>query len=136
MKINKFEEEFIETISGTPQGSIISPTISNYVLNGLEEHVIKSIASITGSKTGRKNIYKNGVRTKLLTFHVKTVRYADDFIVMASSRRILELKIRPAIVKFLEERGVRLSQEKTQLFSLFSGKELNFLGYTFKYNKA
>lgn len=134
-KINKFEEEFIETISGTPQGSIISPTISNFVLDGLEEHVRQSIAGITG-KTFRKNVYKHGRRTKMLTFHVKTVRYADDFVVIANSRRIIELKIKPAIIRFLKERGVWLSEEKTGLFSISSGKELNFLGYTFKYNEV
>ncbi len=132
--MNRFEEEFIETISGTPQGSIISPTISNFVLNGLEECIQRSISDITGGKTFRKNIYKNGIRTKMLTFHVKTVRYADDFVVIANSRRILELRIKPAVVKFLGERGVSLSEEKTQLFSMASGSELDFLGYTFKFH--
>lgn len=104
-RVSKFEEEFIETASGTPQGSIISPTISNFVLDGLEEHIRQSIAGITG-KAFRKNIYKHGRRTKMLTFHVKTVRYGDDFVVIASSRRIIELRIKPAIVQFLKERGV------------------------------
>ena len=72
----------------------------------------------------------------MLTFHVKTVRYADDFVVIANSRRIIELKIKPAIIQFLKERGVCLSEEKTRLFSISSGKELNFLGYTFKYNEV
>jgi RNA-directed DNA polymerase len=132
-KTSKFEEEFIETISGTPQGSIISPTISNFVLNGLEECIQRSISDITGGKAFRKNIYKNGIRTKMLTLHIKTIRYADDFVVIANSRRIIELKIKPAIVNFLKERGVSLSKEKTKLFSIYSGRELNFLGYTFKY---
>lgn len=133
-RVSKFEEEFIETASGTPQGSIISPTISNFVLDGLEEHIRQSIAGITG-KAFRKNIYKHGRRTKMLTFHVKTVRYGDDFVVIASSRRIIELRIKPAIVQFLKERGVWLSEEKTRLFSISSGKELNFLGYTLKYHE-
>ena len=126
----------MDTISGTPQGSVISPTISNYVLDGLEECIRQSIADITGGKAFRKNIYKDGVRTKMLTFHVKTIRYADDFVVIASSRRIIELRINPAIVQFLKERGVSLSEEKTKLFPILSGKELNFLGYTFKYHKV
>lgn len=134
-KVSKFEEEFVEMVSGTPQGSIISPTISNFVLNGLEEKIRQSMVGITGGKTFRRNIYKNGKRTKMLTFHVKTVRYADDFVVMANSRRIIELRIKPAIVQFLKERGVSLSEEKTKLFSISSGKELDFLGYTFKYNQ-
>ena len=134
--MGKSKEEFIETSAGTPQGSIISPTISNYVLNGLEECVRNSIKSITGGKDFRKNIYKGGIRTRLLTFHVKTVRYADDFLVIAPSRRILELFIKPAVVKFLTERGVSLSDEKTKIFQMSSGQDLNFLGYTFKYHKV
>ena len=132
-KVGKFGEEFVETITVTPQGSIISPTISNFVLNGLEECIQKSLKGITGGKAFRRNIYKDGVRTKMLTFHTKTVRYADDFVVITSSRRILELRIRPAVEQFLKERGVSLSEEKTKMFSISSGTELNFLGYTFKY---
>lgn len=69
----------------------------------------------------------------MLTFHTKTIRYADDFVVITNSRRIIELKIKPAVVKFLKERGVSLSEENTKIFSIASGNELNFLGYTFKY---
>jgi len=101
----------------------------------LEECVRKSIASITGGKAFRRNIYKNGKRTKMLTFHIKTVRYADDFVVIASSRRIIELMIKPAIKQFLEERGLNLSPDKTKVISVLSGTELNLLGYTLKYRK-
>ena len=70
----------------------------------------------------------------MLTFHLKTVRYADDFIVMANSRRIIKLMVKPAITQFLKERGISLSEEKTKIYSICSGEELNFLGYTFKHN--
>jgi RNA-directed DNA polymerase len=126
---------YIETSSGTPQGGIISPILANFVLNGLEKVVIESIKSITGGKDFRKNIYKNGKRVKMLSFKVKTVRYADDFIIIATSRRIIEKFIKPAVIQFIKERGLKLSEEKTKIFSLISGKELNFLGYTFKYRK-
>lgn len=128
-------EEFVETTAGTPQGSLISPTIANFVLEGLEDCIRQSINKVTGGKTFRKNIYKDGKRTKMLTFHLKTVRYADDFIVMANSRRIIELRVKPAITQFLKERGVSLSKEKTKIYSICSGEELNFLGYTFKYRR-
>jgi len=69
----------------------------------------------------------------MLTFHVKTVRYADDFIVISPSRRIIETFIKPAVERFLAERGLSLSNENTKIFSLDSGTELKFLGYVFKY---
>jgi RNA-directed DNA polymerase len=81
----------------------------------------------------RKNVYKDGVRVKMLTFFIKTVRYADDFIVIAPSRRIIETFVKPAVEEFLSERGLRLSPEKTKIFQIEQGVELNFLGYTFKY---
>ena len=125
----------IKTDEGTPQGGIISPTLANFTLNGLEATVRKSISSITGGKAFRKNVYKNGVRTKMLTFNVKTVRYADDFVVIAPSKRIIEMFIKPAVEAFLSERGLSLSSEKTKIFSLLSGTELHFLGYVFKYRE-
>lgn len=127
------EGKIILTEAGTPQGGIISPILANFTLNGLEEHVRKSISSITGGKDLLKNIYQNGVRTKLLSFNLKTVRYADDFIVIGPSRRIIENFVKPAVEQFLAVRGLRLSQEKTKIFQMASGTELNFLGYSFKY---
>jgi len=131
----KNEFSYLETTAGTPQGGIISPILANFVLNGLENIVKESIKTITGGKDFRKNIYKEGIRTKMLTFRVKTVRYADDFIIIATSRRIIEKFIKPSVILFLKERGLRLSEEKTKVFSLESEEELNFLGYTFKYRK-
>lgn len=131
-----FNGELLVTDSGTNQGGIISQILANFTLNGLEQHIIKSISSLTGGKALRKNIYKNSVRTKMLSFSLKTVRYADDFVVIGTSRRILEKFVRPAVVSFLAERGLRLSPEKTKMFQMASGTELNFLGYTFKYKKV
>jgi RNA-directed DNA polymerase len=69
----------------------------------------------------------------MLTFRVKTVRYADDFVVIGPSRRIIEQFVKPSVESFLKERGLRLSPEKTKIFQLKSGTELKFLGYCFKY---
>jgi hypothetical protein len=39
-------------------GGIISPTLAKLSLNGLEDKVKKSLASISGVKYLRKNVYK------------------------------------------------------------------------------
>jgi RNA-directed DNA polymerase len=44
---------------------------------------------------------------------INDVRWADDFIVTATSRQVLEDMILPRINAFLAERGVRLSPTKT-----------------------
>jgi retron-type reverse transcriptase len=53
-----------ETITGVPQGGIISPVISNFVLDGLENCVRGSIAEITSSKNLVKEYYgqKSGIK--------------------------------------------------------------------------
>lgn len=63
-------------------------------------------------------------------------RYADDFVVLARSRYIIEDLVKPAVNDFLQERGLTLSPEKTKIFRLCDkDTELNFLGYTFKYQE-
>jgi hypothetical protein len=48
---------------------------------------------------------------------------------------IAKTYIKPAIIDFLKERGVWLSEEKSFIFRL-SDKSLDFLGYTFIYSSA
>jgi RNA-directed DNA polymerase len=57
---------------------------------------------------------------------VNFVRYADDFIVTAARREILEERIQPVIVAFLKERGLTLSGEKTRITHIEEG--FDFLG--------
>lgn len=128
-------KEFSDSPSGTPQGGIISPILANFVLNGLEEIVRKSLKHLTGGKEMRKNIYKSGRRVKMLQFYVKTIRYADDFIVICPSRRVIEQYVKPEVEKFLKERGLWLSPEKTKILNIERGDELHFLGYVFKYRE-
>lgn len=106
------------TESGTPQGGIISPTLANMVLDGLEKVVQAVIPSTT----------RRGKAAK-----VNFVRYADDFIVTGVSKEILEAEIKPAIETFLAERGLWLSPEKTVVTHINDG--FDFLGFNVrKYN--
>ena len=94
---------------GTPQGGIISPTLANMTLDGLEA-VIKSVVP-------RRN-------------RVNFVRYADDFCVTGKSKRLLEQYVKPAVEKFIAERGLTLSEEKTVITYIRDG--FTFLGQTFR----
>jgi RNA-directed DNA polymerase len=127
--------KYIEPTTGTPQGGIISQTLANFTLNGLEKVVLDSIRPITTSKVRRLTIKDKGRVLKAVSLGVAIVRYAEDFIVIAKSKFILTNYIRPAIEKFLAERGLSLSHTKTKMFTLKEkGNQLDFLGYTFKYN--
>ncbi len=95
------------TQAGTPQGGIASPLLANWTLDGLEATV--------------KGLF--GYRPK-----VHVIRYADDFVVVAETKEILEQTVKPAIQKFMAERGLRLSEEKTVITHIHEG--FDFLGKT------
>ena len=88
------------------QGGIASPLLANLTLDGLE-------AVIRGAINPRRD-------------KVNFIRYADDFIVTAARPEILQEQVKPVIVRFLAERGLRLSEEKTTLTHIQKG--FNFLG--------
>ena len=105
------------TRRGAPQGGIASPTLANMTLDGLE----KMIKEKFGDKSGQKD-------RKM----VHLCRYADDFIVSGKSKELLQEEVLPAIKDFLKERGLQISEEKTQVTHISKG--FDFLGqHTRKY---
>jgi len=100
------------TEKGTPQGGIISPTLANMTLDGLQK-VVEGVIPRT-TRRGQ-NVAK-----------VNFVRYADDFIITGGSKEILENEIKPAVVEFFKSRGLTLSKEKTKITHVTEG--FDFLG--------
>lgn len=111
------------TESGTPQGGIISPTIANMVLDGLEKEIIQKACPVQ---------YRNGRRHNPLKVHF--VRYADDFVVTCADRDCLEKEIKPLVSKFLAQRGLELSQEKSKITHINEG--FDFLGFNIRKYKG
>ncbi|MBE0484440.1 MAG: group II intron reverse transcriptase/maturase [Bacterioplanes sp.] len=103
-----------KTEEGTPQGGIISPTLANMALDGIEALLAQHFGA-KGSK-------------KLRQYKVGLVRYADDFIITGSSKELLEKEVKPLIEEFLAIRGLSLSVEKTQVTHIDHG--FDFLGWT------
>jgi len=97
------------TRKGVPQGGVISPTLANMALDGLEQAIIDAVP-----------------RRSRVNFD----RYADDFIVTAKSKAIIDRYIRPTAVEFLAIRGLKLSEEKSLITHIKSG--FTFLGQTFR----
>jgi RNA-directed DNA polymerase len=109
------------TEAGTPQGGIISPTLANITLDGLETLLAKHFPRQT-RKDGKSWSPK-----------VNLVRYADDFIITGESKEMLEKEVRPLVEQFLEERGLTLSPDKTGITHIDEG--FDFLGQNLrKYN--
>ena len=99
-----YQGVYTDTITGTPQGGVISPVLANIALDGLEAAV--------------KTVGK---------YHV--IRYADDFIVTGNSKEELEA-VKPVIEDFMKERGLTLSPEKTKITHINDG--FDFLGWNFR----
>jgi RNA-directed DNA polymerase len=108
------------TEAGTPQGGIISPTLMNVTLDGLE--------AVLEAAFGKKRSQK-AFRNK-----VHLVRYADDFIITGASKELLENEAKPLVARFLAIRGLELSQEKTRITHISEGFDL--LGQTVRKNKG
>lgn len=127
---------YFETLKGTPQGGIISPSLANFTLNGLESAIMNSIHPITKSKDKRISVrLKDGSKTRIAS-GLAYVRYADDFVVLARSKHLIRNYVLPSIKNFLEVRGLKLNETKTKIFRLVDeNAQLDFLGYTFKYQK-
>jgi len=61
---------------------------------------------------------------------LRLIRYADDFVVLARSRRQLETVVLPKLRDFLEAKGLRFSPEKTRIVRDTEG--FDFVGRQFK----
>jgi group II intron reverse transcriptase/maturase len=94
-----------ETKTGTPQGGVISPLLSNIYL-----HVLDALWTRRYSRLG------------------VLVRYADDFVIVCKNRRALEEAER-RVREILMRLGLELHPEKTRKLDLSWGKEgFDFLG--------
>lgn len=103
---------------GTPQGGVLSPVLCNVALNGLEEMVKIKATELCKPILGRRGNPK-----------VHVVRYADDFIIIGPSKKMLKA-LRPHVENFLAERGLEISKAKSSLFNIWE-QEFEFLGFSF-----
>lgn len=112
-----YKGQLASTIEGTPQGGIISPTLANVALNGLEAGLQAYIRTLVA-------------QSKVQKLKVNVVRYADDFVISGASRDLLEGVVRPWVETFLAQRGLRLSPTKTRVTHIDAG--FDFLGWNFR----
>lgn len=118
LKAGFMDKEILHpTESGVCQGGIISPCIANMVLDGLENLLSRKDAD------NKRNKHK-----------IHLVRWADDFIITGNSREILDQEVKPLVSKFLGERGLELSPEKTKIVHIDEG--FDFLGQNIRKYKG
>ena len=125
--LNKFlnagfvsRKQLFPSVSGTPQGGVISPTLANMTLDGIEKAIAEKYWMNSKGKIDKK--HKNDKK-------INFVRYADDFIVTATDKETL-IEIQEMIEEFLIVRGLTLSKEKTIITNIRDG--FDFLGWNFR----
>jgi len=109
------KKRLFPTQKGTPQGGIISPTIMNMVMDGMEAALKKQFPKWKGQK-------------------VNFIRYADDFIITSSSEELIKTGIIPLVKDFLRMRGLQLSEEKSKITHINEG--FNFLSQNIRKYKG
>lgn len=97
------------SISGTPQGSVISHLLANIALHGLETQLKYCFKDIPIYRYSGKQVPASRVHE---TLHV--IRYADDFVVLHDNLEVI-LRCKNETQKFLNEIGLELSEEKTRI---------------------
>ena len=100
------DDEYEDTIVGTPQGSNISPLLANIMLNELDKEL----------------------EARGLDF----VRYADDLIIMVGSKQAAE-RVMKSVTRFIEEKlGLKVNAEKSKVDK---PKGIKYLGFGFYFDK-
>ena len=110
---------FYPTKGGNLQGGIISPTLMNMALDGLQSLLERRFPSTTVQ--GRKA-------------KIHLVRYADDFVITGATAELLRNDVMPIVIDFLAERGLMLSPEKTRIVNIKQG--FDFLGQNIRKYKG
>ena len=109
-----------DTITGTPQGGILSPLLANIALSALDEHFARKWEALGPEWAGAKA--RRAGRPVM-----KLVRYADDFVVMVGGRREHAEALWDEVAAVLAPMGLRLSVEKSRVCHIDEGFE--FLGW-------
>ena len=108
------------TITGTPQGGILSPLLANIALSILDEHFTKRWEAL-GPYWKRSKLRRAGVPA------MRLVRYADDFVVMVAGTKTDAEALWDEVAAVLAPMGLRLSEEKTRVCHIDEG--FDFLGW-------
>jgi RNA-directed DNA polymerase len=105
------------TDEGTPQGGVISPTLLNVALHGLEE-----AAGVRYAKLG-SNVAQTVSGCPVL------VRYADDLVAICYTQQQAE-QIKAQLAGWLARRGLTFNEDKTRIVHLSQGYD--FLGFNIR----
>ena len=109
------------TVTGTPQGGILSPLLANIALSVLDEHFAQGWQTVSGTTYQRTKRRRSGLA------NYRIVRYADDFVVLVAGTEAHAQALREEVAAVLAPMGLRLSEAKTRVCHIDEG--FDFLGF-------
>ena len=104
------------TLTGTPQGGIVSPLLANIYLHELDRYMESTYLNL--SRHARESRRKQGKSNYLY------VRYADDFVVFCNGSKAEALAMKEELKELLNTMGLTLSEEKTKVTHITEGFDL------------
>lgn len=110
-----------DTITGTPQGGILSPLLSNVALSVLDDWFVDTWQTHSATYSARRRRHREGLANWRL------VRYADDFVLLVRGTRDHAEALLEEAPAVLAPMGLRLSDEKTRISHIDEG--FDFLGW-------
>lgn len=135
---------------GGTLGGIISPLFFNFTLNGMESILEEAMLElelelpqmkqgaylrkreIEGIRLSIKSVYRTSKDKvfKERAIACKIVRFADDFVVISDSEKLLKI-IQVKMKEFLKIRGLEINPENSRVIKYGINTPFSFLGYTF-----
>ena len=113
-----------ESLTGTPQGGILSPLLANIALSALDDHFDQQWHRDMGTPYRRSKRKKDGLG------NWRIIRYSDDFVLVVSGNRHHAEALREEVAAVLAPQGLRLAPEKTRVVHIDEG--FDFLGHNIR----
>lgn len=108
------------TITGTPQGGILSPLLANIALSVLDEHFCAMWDAHKSTYWRSKHRRNGGALYRI-------VRYADDFVILVNGSREHAEALWDEVSAVIAPLGLRLAESKTRVCHIDEG--FDFLGF-------
>ena len=114
-----YQGKYEETLTGTPQGGIISPLLANIYLHELDRYMESTYLNLSQYEKHKRRL--QGKSNYLY------VRYADDWVVICNGTKEQAYAMKEELSIVLQNMGLTLSAEKTKVTHITEGIHLPWL---------